>query len=58
MWFGFENEPPMTRFLAEQLAKSHWFSIDMARHDLGYEPKVSTSEGMDRVVEWLSTRQK
>jgi len=53
MWFGLEKEPPMTRFLAEQLAKSHWFSIDNARNDLGYEPRVSTSEGLERVVKWL-----
>ena len=53
MWLGLEKEPPMTRFLAEQLAKSHWFSIDNARNDLGYEPRVSTSEGLERVVKWL-----
>jgi len=52
-----EKEPRMTRFLAEQLAKSHWFSIDRARRDLGYAPRVSTSEGLERVVEWLAGRQ-
>jgi len=53
MWFGMEQEPRMTRFLAEQLAKSHWFSIANARRDLGYEPLVSTEDGLERVVEWL-----
>jgi len=48
------TEPLMTRFLAQQLAKSHWFSIAAARRDLGYEPKVSTEEGMRRLVAWLS----
>jgi len=48
------TEPLMTRFLAQQLAKSHWFSIAAARRDLGYEPKVSTEEGMRRLVSWLS----
>jgi nucleoside-diphosphate-sugar epimerase len=56
MWFSLEKEPKMTRFLAEQLAKSHWFSIDKARHDLGYEPRISTAEGLDRLVQWLATR--
>jgi nucleoside-diphosphate-sugar epimerase len=37
-----KKEPRMTRFLAEQLAKSHYFSIANARKDLGYEPIVST----------------
>ena len=53
-WFSVEKEPPMTRFLAEQLAKSHWFSIDRAKHDFGYEPRISTTEGMDRLIQWLS----
>jgi nucleoside-diphosphate-sugar epimerase len=58
MWFGMDKEPKMTRFLAEQLAKSHWFSIENARRDLGYVPRVSTQEGIERVVEWLATHQK
>lgn len=44
------GEPPMTRFVAEQLAKSHYFSIERARKDIGYEPLVSTAEGLDRLV--------
>lgn len=51
---GRKEEPNMTRFLAEQLARSHWFSIDSARRDLGYQPQVSTAEGMIRLVEWLA----
>ncbi len=38
--------PPMTRFVAVELAKDHWFSIAAARRDLGYEPTVSTEDGM------------
>jgi nucleoside-diphosphate-sugar epimerase len=48
-----KSEPPMTRFLAAQLATSHWFDISAARRDLGYEPRVSTAEGMQRLGEWL-----
>jgi nucleoside-diphosphate-sugar epimerase len=43
-------EPRMTRFLAEQLARSHWFSIARAQNDLGYRPKVSTEDGVERLV--------
>jgi len=50
---GKKDEPAMTRFLAEQLAKSHWFSIDKARQDLGYTPGISTPEGLDRLIAWL-----
>lgn len=51
--FRIRQEPRMTRFLAEQLAKSHWFSIQKAHDELGYSPKVTTEEGMDRVVAWI-----
>jgi nucleoside-diphosphate-sugar epimerase len=39
--FGLRGEPPMTRFVAENLATSHWFDITRARRDLGYEPAFS-----------------
>ncbi len=52
-WLRIESEPLMTRFLAEQLAHSHWFSIAAARRDLGYEPQVSTAEGLKRTAEWV-----
>ena len=44
-----KGEPPMTRFLAEQLATAHWYSMEPARRDFGYVPKVSMAEGMDRL---------
>ena len=50
------QEPRMTRFLAEQLAKSHYFSLAQARSELGYEPLVSTEEGLRRTVQWLNNR--
>ncbi|MCC7292479.1 MAG: NAD-dependent epimerase/dehydratase family protein [Phycisphaerales bacterium] len=46
-------EPPMTRFLADQLAHDHYFDISAARRDFGYTPVVSTAEATDRLVEWL-----
>ena len=49
----FSGEPPMTRFLASQLAMSHWFDVAAARRDIGYEPRVSTAEGMRRLGQWL-----
>jgi nucleoside-diphosphate-sugar epimerase len=47
------SEPPMTRFLAAQLTTSHWFDFSAARSDLGYRPRVSTAQGMERLGEWL-----
>ncbi len=39
------GEPPMTRFVAKELATDHWFRLDAARRDLGYVPRVSMAEG-------------
>ncbi len=50
---GSEGEPRMTRFLARELATSHWFDISAARRDLGYEPRVTMEEGFRRLEEWL-----
>ncbi len=48
--FCIKKEPLMTRFLAEQLAKSHWFSIEDSQKDFGYQPKISTKEGIERML--------
>ncbi len=43
------GDPPMTRFLAEQLGTSHWYSMAPAVRDFGYVPKVSMAEGLERL---------
>ncbi len=48
-----KSEPKMTRFVANELAKSHWFDISAAQNDLGYIPRVSTKEGLKRLEFWL-----
>ncbi len=47
---GLRGQPPMTRFLAAQLSTSHYFNIARARHDFGYEPRISMAEGMRRLA--------
>jgi 2-alkyl-3-oxoalkanoate reductase len=47
--FGLRSEPPMTRFLALQLATDHWYSVAKAERDFGYRPVVSLEEAMRRV---------
>lgn len=51
------GEPPMTRFVAKELATAHWFNIAAARRDLGYEPRVSIREGLLRLGQWLATEE-
>ena len=48
-----KGEPTMTRFLATQLAQTHWFDISKAKRDFGYSPTISTEEGMRRLKEYL-----
>lgn len=55
--FGIEKEPPMTRFLAAQLAKSHYFNISRARNDFDYEPIVKHEEGMKRLFSYYLSHQ-
>lgn len=44
------GEPPMTRFIAAELAKDHWFDPGAARRDLGYTPRVSMAQGTAELV--------
>lgn len=54
--FRMESEPPLTRFLVNELSTAHWFDISAARRDLDYQPRVSIDEGLERLRQWLATR--
>jgi nucleoside-diphosphate-sugar epimerase len=49
-----QHEPIMTRFVARQLSTSHWFRLDQARQDLGYQPLISLDEGFQCLRESLA----
>jgi nucleoside-diphosphate-sugar epimerase len=55
LWRTFDRpgEPPMTRFVAKELATSHWYDLSAAREDFGYTPVVGPDEGMERAVAWF-----
>ncbi|MEG3192191.1 2-alkyl-3-oxoalkanoate reductase [Lysobacter sp. D1-1-M9] len=44
-----QGEPPMTRFLAEQLATTHWYDMAPPRRDFGYVPQVTFAQGLQRL---------
>jgi nucleoside-diphosphate-sugar epimerase len=44
------SEPPLTRFVAAELATDHWFDISAARRDLAYSPRVSLAQLTDELV--------
>jgi nucleoside-diphosphate-sugar epimerase len=45
-----DGEPPMTRFLAEQLATAHWFDQRQTRQALHWMPHVPLEEGFARLA--------
>jgi len=44
------DEPPMTRFLATQLATAHWFDQRHTQDLLDWRPRVSLAEGFERLT--------
>ena len=47
---GLDPEPPLTRFLAEQLSTAHWFAQAETRRALGWVPAVTLEEGFRRLA--------
>ncbi|HVU24417.1 MAG TPA: NAD-dependent epimerase/dehydratase family protein [Opitutus sp.] len=54
--FPLRGEPPMTRFVAAELAKDHWFDPTAARRDLGYVPRVTMAAGTAGLVQALTNK--
>ena len=50
--FRLKGEPRLTRYAVSLLAKSMTLDISAARRDLGYQPRISVDEGLDRFVDW------
>ena len=50
-WAGLRrtDDPPMTRFLAEQLATAHWFDLRETRAALDWAPRIDLDEGFRRL---------
>lgn len=46
------DEPPMTRFLAEQLSTAHWFDQRHTQAVLDWRPAVSLDDGLARLAEY------
>jgi nucleoside-diphosphate-sugar epimerase len=50
--FGRGAEPPLTRYSVRMLALDATLDISAARRDLGYAPRVSVDEGLERFIAW------
>jgi len=51
--FGLKGEPRLTRFLANELALSHYYDISRAKRDFGYKPQLSLEEAVERTVAYF-----
>lgn len=48
-----KDKLPMTRFVAMQLSKSHWFYHTKAKKDFSYEPIISTEQALSHYQNYL-----
>ncbi len=51
-----EKEPPATRYSAAILAYNQTLDISAAKQILGYKPRVSVKEGLNRYAEWMQQK--
>jgi nucleoside-diphosphate-sugar epimerase len=47
------GDPPVTRFMVEELVTSHWYDNSAAERDFGYKPRISMKEGLKRLEKWI-----
>jgi nucleoside-diphosphate-sugar epimerase len=52
------GDPPMTRFVAVQFARSHFFDHGAAHRDFGYVPAVSPEDAWQFLVRWCKCHTK
>jgi nucleoside-diphosphate-sugar epimerase len=48
-----QGEPRLTRFLACELALSHYYDISRARRDFDYQPQFSTAQALEKTLPFL-----
>ena len=48
------DDPPLTRFLVEQLSTAHWFDQRLTRQMLRWRPRVTLDEGFAELHRWYS----
>ena len=49
------DEPPLTRFLAEQMSTAHWFDQRRTREVLQWQPRISLDEGFELTRQYYNS---
>ena len=52
------GDPPMTRFVVEQMSTAHWFDQRRTRRLLRWTPAVSLDEGLERLRRWYASSER
>jgi nucleoside-diphosphate-sugar epimerase len=50
-----EDDPPITRFLVEQLSTAHWYDQRATHEVLRWRPRVSLDEGLAELERWYGS---
>ncbi|RHW34664.1 NAD-dependent epimerase/dehydratase family protein [Lysinibacillus yapensis] len=53
--FGIKKEPIITPYTVTVLSHSQTLNIDAAKTELGYQPRISIDEGINRFAEWWNS---
>ena len=48
------DEPPITRFLAEQMSTAHWFDQRRTQQVLSWKPRISLDEGFQLTKQYYN----
>ena len=55
-WGQARDDPPLTRFLVEQLSTAHWFDQRLTREILRWRPRVPLDDGLAELERWYAAR--
>jgi nucleoside-diphosphate-sugar epimerase len=55
-WGQARDDPPLTRFLVEQLSTAHWFDQRHTREILRWRPRVPLDDGLAELERWYAAR--
>ena len=50
---GLKGEPRIMRFIASELAQSHYYDISRAKRDFGYTPQFTMEQAREKLIAWL-----
>ena len=52
---GMKNSPNLTKFRLQAVIKHNHYSIEKAKRELGYNPQISTAEGIRKTAQWYKS---